>query len=518
MKVIQGLAAAKEFVLELERSRVTSAEDAKRVAKEIVDEVRAGGDVAVARSLARFDKVTIAPSQILQEVAPWTADLRSAPGLSAEEGRRGRLRSPNSAPEADQRSAVHGVSPELVAAIEMAIERIERFHSNQKQSGYAYSEGSSRFEHRVRPLRRVGIYVPGGRAVYLSTLIMCAVPARLAGVESLVVATTPRAADRPELRYACSRLGIKEVYQCGGAAGVAALALGTATLERVDKIVGPGNSFVTQAKSLLLGEVGIDMTAGPTEVVVIADESADAALVAADLLAQAEHGEDSATILITDSAQLASEVAAEIAQQLDAGDYETARQSTSRHGAILVVGSIDEAVELTNRIGPEHVEVQTRDADDVAARVDNCGAIFVGDLTPVAAGDYIAGPNHVLPTGGAARFFSPLGVYDFYKRSNLVRLADDEMRLVGRNAALLARIEGLPLHAESLDKRLNPVDRESTIRPRASSEQTTGGGSKIRGPRSESPVDRESSIRPRASSEQTTGGGSKIRGPRGENQ
>lgn len=422
MKMIEGIEDARRFVRELEASRLSSAEETRVVVREIIDDVRRDGDSAVARSLEKFDRISIAPDAIAIDVA----SLADEP-----------------------------IDPALRDAIEMAIARIEHFHRRQQQSGYEYTEGDSRFEHRVRPIRRAGIYVPGGRAVYLSTLIMCAVPARLAGVPSMVVATTPRAASRPELRHTCRRLGIETIYQCGGAAGVAALALGTGTLARVDKIVGPGNSFVTQAKSLLLGEVGIDMTAGPTEVVVIADESAEPALIAADLLAQAEHGEDSGVFLVTTSDTLAGAVVRLIDERLRGGNAETAKVSTANHGAVIVVPSIDDCIDITNRIGPEHVEVQTRDADAVAARVDDCGAIFVGGTTPVAAGDYIAGPNHVLPTGGAARFFSPLGVYDFYKRSNLVRLAPAEIEAIGGNAALLARLEGLPLHAESVEKRLS---------------------------------------------------------------
>jgi histidinol dehydrogenase len=424
MKKIEARDAALAFVRELEASRLSSAEETRSVVRAIIDDVRRDGDAAVSRSLEKFDRVTIASDRIAIDVA-----------ALAEER----------------------IDPEVSGAIETAIARIENFHERQRQGGYEYLAGTSRYEHRVRPLRRAGIYVPGGRAVYLSTLIMCAIPARVAGVPSLVIATTPRAAARPELRYTCRRLGIETIYQCGGAAGVAALALGTASLERVDKIVGPGNSFVTQAKSFLLGEVGIDMTAGPTEVVVIGDDSTDPALAASDLLAQAEHGEDSAVILVTTSALLANAVAARIDERLRGPNAETAAVSIANHGAIILLATIDDCVEITNRIGPEHVEVQTRDADAVAARVDDCGAIFVGGETPVAAGDYIAGPNHVLPTGGAARFFSPLGVYDFYKRSNLVRLAATEIGEIGASAALLARLEGLPLHAESVEMRLRGV-------------------------------------------------------------
>jgi histidinol dehydrogenase len=282
----------------------------------------------------------------------------------------------------------------------------------------------------------VGIYVPGGRAVYISTLIMCAVPARIAGVAEIVVATTPAAAARPEFQYACSRMGVSQVYRAGGAAGVAALALGTGTLERVDKIVGPGNSYVTAAKSRLVGEVGIDMTAGPTELIVIADETADVDCVVADLLAQAEHGADSAVICLATSR--------EIADLVEKG-------AAGGGGAPLVlVANTSDAIEFVNRVAPEHLSICTRDAEALAERVENCGAIFLGRSSPVAAGDYIVGSNHVLPTAGSARFFSPLGVYDFVKRSNIINAGERDLERLIEPGRHLAEFEGLPLHGASL--------------------------------------------------------------------
>jgi histidinol dehydrogenase len=285
-------------------------------------------------------------------------------------------------------------------------------------------------EHRVRPLRRVGCYVPGGRAVYVSTLIMTAVPARIAGVSEIVVATTPAAASRDELHYVCNRLGVETIYQCGGAAGVAALALGTESLPRVDKIVGPGNQYVTAAKTRLVGEVGIDMTAGPTELVVIADETADVSFVQADLDAQQEHGADSVVTCIS------------IGKPLDV-----------RATRNLVASSREEAMAIANRIAPEHLSIQTRDPQQLADLAENCGAIFCGPYSPVAAGDYVAGPNHVLPTAGSARFFSVLGVYDFIKRSNVITLTAAELAAIGPSAEIIATFEGLPAHAASIEKR-----------------------------------------------------------------
>jgi histidinol dehydrogenase len=357
------------------------------VADEMIAGVRAGGDAYVAEQIARFDGVTIAPGDI--KIAPRQVSIGG----------------------------------NIAAAIDLAMERVEAFHRPQLPPSYRWNG----IEHRVRPLRRVACYVPGGRAVYISTLIMTAVPARIAGVAEVVVVTTPAAAERDELHDVCNRLGIREIYRCGGAAGVAAAALGTESLERVDKIVGPGNAYVTAAKTRLVGEVGIDMTAGPTELVVIADETSDATLVQADLDAQAEHGADSTVTCIS------------IGRALDV-----------RATQNLVAGSVDEAIALADRIAPEHVSIHARNPEGIAARLENCGAIFCGPFSPVAAGDYIAGPNHVLPTGGTARFFSPLGVYDFVKRSNVITLSAEELSAIAPHGERLAELEGLPKHAASL--------------------------------------------------------------------
>jgi histidinol dehydrogenase len=377
---------------DLESRRASSNDDAMRVAAEMIAGVRARGDAFVREQIARFDGVTL-------------DDILIAPRETS-------------------------IDPAMRDAIETAIERIEGFHRPQLPESYRWKG----MEHRVRPLRRVGIYVPGGRAVYLSTLIMCAVPARIAGVAELVVITTPAAAARDELHYACKRLGIAEIYCCGGAAGIAAAALGTESLKRVDKIAGPGNQYVTAAKAQLVGTVGIDMTAGPTELVVIADDSSDVSLVQADLDAQAEHGDDSAVICIA------------IGKALDV-----------RATLNLNVQSVGEATALADRIAPEHVSIHARGAAQIAERLENCGAIFCGPFSPVAAGDYVAGPNHVLPTGGSARFFSPLGVYDFVKRSNVITLTAEELAEISEAGERIANFEGLPKHAASIAARRNHV-------------------------------------------------------------
>jgi histidinol dehydrogenase len=377
----------------IEARRKASEAEALRVADAAIEGVRERGDAFVREQIARFDGVTV--EEILTAPRSVTIDA-----LMSE-------------------------------AIDTAIARVEAFHRPQNPVAYIWSSNGTEVVHRVRPLRRVALYVPGGRAVYLSTLIMTAVPARIAGVRELVAITTPAAAERDEFQYACTRLGIREIYRCGGAAGVAALALGTQSVKRADKIVGPGNQYVTAAKMRLVGTVGIDMTAGPTELVVIADETANPDFVAADLAAQAEHGPDSVVIAIWVAG------------------------TPVRHAATLnlLASSMDEAIAVANRIAPEHVSIQTRDPQSVAARIENCGAVFCGSSSPVAAGDYIAGPNHVLPTGGTARFFSPLGVYDFVKRSNVITISDDALQAISPFAQRLAIFEGLPLHAQSLAER-----------------------------------------------------------------
>ena len=373
--------------------RNASNENALRVADAIIAGVRARGDAYVAEQIAKFDGVTLAPEAI--KVAPRQVTI----------------------------------GDDIAEAIDTAIARIEACHRPQLPQSYRWGAVA----HRVRPLRRVGCYVPGGRAVYISTLMMTAVPARIAGVAEIVCITTPSAADRDELHYVCNRLGIREIYRCGGAAGVAAAALGTESLVRVDKVVGPGNAYVTAAKMRLIGEVGIDMTAGPTELIVIADESADASLVIADLLAQAEHGPDSEVILLTTSRALAERM--------------------PERAIAFVVDSIDEAVAIADRIAPEHLSIHARDAEAIAEKAQNCAAIYCGASSPPAAGDYVVGSNHVLPTGGSARFFSPLGVYDFVKRSNVVSLSVEELIEIAPIAESLAKFEGLPEHAKSIAAR-----------------------------------------------------------------
>ena len=344
----------------------------------------------------------------------------------------------------------------FVEALERAIVAVERFHAPQVRTGYRLEEEGVELEERVTPLQRVGLYVPGGRASYPSTVVMTVVPARVAGVKEIAVATPPGSyRANPALRYTFARLGVTEIWGMGGAHAVAAFAYGTETIRRVDKIAGPGNAWVTAAKKLVVGDVGIDGLAGPSEVVIVADPTADPGEVAADLLAQAEHDPKAAAVLITLDAKLAKKVSAEIDRQLAGlATAETARASLANYGAALVVAGLDEALDLIERIAPEHLQLVGRDAEVLALHVRAAGAIFIGASTPEVFGDYIAGPSHVLPTCGSARFASSLGVEDFLRRSHTIRFTPVAASHRAAAAAALADVEGLPGHAAAARRRL----------------------------------------------------------------
>jgi histidinol dehydrogenase len=344
----------------------------------------------------------------------------------------------------------------FVEALERAIVAVERFHAPQVRTGYRLEEEGVELEERVTPLQRVGLYVPGGRASYPSTVVMTVVPAQIAGVKEIAVATPPGSyRANPALRYTFARLGVTEIWGVGGAHAIAAFAYGTETIRRVDKIAGPGNAWVTAAKKLVVGDVGIDGFAGPSEVVIVADPTADPDEVAADLLAQAEHDPKAAAVLITTDIKLAKRVSAEIDRQLaDLATAETARASLANFGAALVVGGLEEALELVERIAPEHLQLVGRDAEVLALHVRAAGAIFIGASTPEVFGDYVAGPSHVLPTCGSARFASALGVEDFLRRSHTIRFTPVAASHRAAAAAALADVEGLPGHAAAARRRL----------------------------------------------------------------
>jgi histidinol dehydrogenase len=344
------------------------------------------------------------------------------------------------------------VDQAFVAAVEVAIANITRFHEAQAVKGYTLDHEGTEMGIRVRPLESVGVYVPGGAAVYISSLLMAVVPARIAGVPRIAVATPPRAfLSSRELRYVLDRLDLREVYLMGGAHAVAALVFGTASVAPVDKIVGPGGRWVAAAKRAVAGQVAVDLIAGPSELVVIADAHAEPEIVAADMLAQAEHDPDALVALATPSRALAEAVEKRLAaatKRLPKGA--AARESLRRWGAILLTSDLAGAVEVANRIAPEHVELLVDEPHRWVDGVERAGAIYLGSWSPAVLGDYVVGSNHVLPTAGAARFASPLGVWDFVNRTAVVRVAAHRYAALARPAATLAGIEALPLHAAAL--------------------------------------------------------------------
>ncbi|HUO86628.1 MAG TPA: histidinol dehydrogenase [Thermoanaerobaculia bacterium] len=399
-----------------------------RRVERIVARVRSGGDAALLDLVRRLDHPAGEAS------APRSIDAVRLPlGDPAVEGRE--------------------LSDERLDAVHRAIEAVVEYHREQTHAGFVHSADGVRLEERRRPLARVGCYVPGGRASYPSTAIMTVVPACVAGVGEVVVVTPPGSFS-PTLRYTLARLGVDEVWGMGGAHAVAALAYGTASLRRVDKIVGPGNAWVTAAKRLVAGDVGIDGIAGPSEVVIAADGDADPALVAADLLAQAEHDPRAAALLITTDRRLAVAVERELEAQLAAlPTAETARRSLASFGHALLVADADAALALIEELAPEHLQLVGTAMEGLADRVDRAGAIFVGAETGEVFGDYVAGPSHVLPTGGSARFASGLGVDDFVRRSHVVRLSAAAAARLAGPAAELADAEGLPAHAAAAGRR-----------------------------------------------------------------
>jgi histidinol dehydrogenase len=403
-----------------------SAVDVDAAVAEIIEDVAARGDAALIDYTRRFDRVDLA-----------AGGLR----LTARE-------------IADGASAA---APETVAALQVAAERIESFHRRQLPAPIDYvDEAGVRLAARWRPVAAAGLYVPGGTAAYPSSVLMNAIPANVAGVERLVMTVpTPRGVLNPLVLAAAQMVGIEEIYRVGGAQAIAALAYGTATIAPVDKIVGPGNAYVAAAKRRVFGKVGIDMIAGPSEILVVADRHNDPEWIAADLLSQAEHDGAAQSILITNDADFAAGVVAAVEGQLaQLPRAQIARASWQAHGAILIVADWDEAPALIDRIAPEHLELALDGADALAELVHHAGAIFLGRHTPEAIGDYIAGPNHVLPTSRSARFASGLGVLDFLKRSSMVRCDEASFAALALSAICLAEAEGLDAHALSLSIRL----------------------------------------------------------------
>ncbi len=393
----------------------------------ILADVRARGDAAVLAYTERFDRV------------------------------RARTVGELEIPRTELARALDGLAADVRSALGEAAARVRRYHEHQRAESWRYTEPDGTvLGQRVTPLDRVGLYVPGGRAAYPSSVLMNAIPARVAGVGELVmVVPTPDGERNPLVLAAAGLAGVDRVFTIGGAQAVAALAYGTETIPRVDKIVGPGNAFVAAAKRRVFGAVGIDMVAGPSEVLVICDGTADPDWIAMDLFAQAEHDELAQAILICPDAAFLDRVAASIDRLLgEMPRREVIRASLADRGALIETRDLDEACAIANRIAPEHLELAVRDPGPLLERIRHAGAIFVGAFSSEAVGDYCAGPNHVLPTAGTARFSSPLGVYDFQKRSSLVELSRAGARALGPVAARLARGEGLVAHARAAEYRV----------------------------------------------------------------
>ena len=350
-------------------------------------------------------------------------------------------------------AAVAEVPEDVINTLQEAADRIAYYHKAQVKEGYTLEDEGVKLRQKVLPLKKVGIYIPGGTAAYPSTVLMNAIPAKIAGVEEIVMVSPPTTGGTiaPVILAAARIAGVDRVFRIGGAQAVAALAYGTATVPKVDKIVGPGNAYVAEAKKQVFGQVGIDLIAGPSEVLVVADKGSDARIVAADMLSQAEHDRMATAVLITTDVFVAERTAEQLEMQLaDLPRQEIARESIDVNGKIIIVDTIDEAIDLANQLAPEHLELFLDDAEKYADKVVNAGSVFVGKNCPEALGDYFAGPNHTLPTSGTARFAGPLTVDDFTKTMSLTYYEPDALAYAKDKVALLAREEGLEGHAKSI--------------------------------------------------------------------
>ena len=404
-----------------------SGREVEEVVRGIIAEVRSRGDQALLEYTGRFDRLECQAAEL--EIT-----------------------------QAQFEQAFSQVDERDLAALTLAVERVTRFHEKQKQQSWLSTEETDiMLGQKVTPLAKVGIYVPGGKACYPSSVIMNAVPAKVAGVgEIIMVVPAPGGETNPHVLVAAKLSGVDRVFRIGGAQAVAALAYGTDTVPKVDKVTGPGNIYVATAKKLVFGQVGIDMIAGPSEILVINDGSGNPAHIAADLLSQAEHDELASSVLITTGRSFGERVAAEVERQLlELPRQEIARKSWESFGVIIVAGTLDEAIAFSNRIAPEHLELAVDNPFEILPLISNAGAIFMGHYTPEAAGDYLAGPNHTLPTGGTARFFSPLGVDDFVKKSSIIHFSKAGLQRVGSDIVRITRLEGLDAHGKSVSIRLD---------------------------------------------------------------
>ena len=404
--------------------------DVDQVVADIIADVRARGDAALLEYTERFDRLTLAPETLRLSSAEIAAEIQK-------------------------------VAPEDRAALELAAERIRAYHAEQMPRDAWWKDASgAELGWRWTPVSAAGLYVPGGLATYPSSVLMNAIPAKVAGVERLAITVpTPDGAINPLVILAAELAGVDEIYRIGGAQAIAALAYGTSSVAPVDKITGPGNAFVAAAKRRVFGKVGIDMIAGPSEILVIADKDNNPDWIALDLLSQAEHDESAQSILITDDADFASAVLASVDKFLQTLERrEIAGASWRDYGAIIMVSDMDQAVALSDRIAPEHLEICVDDAMGVSEKIHHAGAIFIGGWTPEAIGDYVGGPNHVLPTARSARFSSGLSVMDFVKRTTLSRMTPDALAQIGPAAERLASSEGLEAHFLSVTARLKQIN------------------------------------------------------------
>jgi histidinol dehydrogenase len=402
-------------------------EEQNATVKEIITAVRNEGDAAVSRYTEQLDRVKL-------------DEFRVA--------------------EAELQAAYEQVDPAFLTALRQAAHNIRQFHEKQKRNAwFDLQPNGSMVGQAIRPLQRVGVYVPGGKAAYPSSVLMNVIPAQVAGVPEIVMVTPPStggtAGIDPYILVAAAEAGVKEMYRIGGAQAVAALAYGTESIRPVDKIVGPGNIYVALAKRYVFGVVDIDSIAGPSEIVVLADDSADPAYIAADLLSQAEHDEMASAILVTPSNRLAQFVTAEVEKQLATlPKRDIAAQSIENNGVILIVKDIKEGIQVVNRLAPEHLEIMLNSPLEYVGQIEHAGAIFLGPYSAESVGDYYAGPNHILPTNGTARFSSPLNVDDFLKKQSLIYYSKEALMASGDAIMTLARHEGLEGHARAIEIRM----------------------------------------------------------------
>jgi len=425
MKIIKDK-EIKAFLKKLQEraSASVNQDEIERVVRDIIASVKKDGDRAVRKYTEKFDSIKLKQMSVSKK-------------------------------EVDASAKKAG--KEFMQALRQSIKRVRTFHEFQREESWYFSEKGLLLGQILRPMERVGVYVPGGKASYPSTVLMNVIPAQIAGVKEIALCTPmPGGKINPEIAAAIKLLGVNEVYRIGGAQAIAALAYGTETIKKVDKIAGPGNVYVAAAKRMVFGDAGIDMIAGPSEALIIADKTANPTFIAADILSQAEHDEMASSVLITDSEALAEDVTRELASQMKTlKRKEIAKKSLEQYGAVIVVKSLKTAFELANRIAPEHLEIMTKTPVRFLPEIKNAGAIFLGEWAPVALGDYAAGPNHTLPTGGTARFSSPLGVYDFMKRSSLLMAKKEGFTELAKAVETLADVEGLEAHGNTIRVRID---------------------------------------------------------------